>query len=151
MKNNELNSRGYDLDYYALYLRQYLKEHRFPEYEDDLLIEARAEKATDTLIASRLAGDEYVISSEKALATLLEGFAMSHYEFVRDILLEEFTDDIPLDDRSLEFWTYTLLEELAQEFKGIALSYDWLDTTDGAVFKLTVIGRIALFLEENGL
>lgn len=151
MKNNELNGRGYDLDYYALYLRQYLKDHRFPEWEDDLLIEAKAEQATDTFVASRLAGDEYVISSEKALATLLDGFEMSNYEFIQEILLEEFIDDIPLDDRSLEFWTYTMLEELAPEFKGMTLSKEYLATNEGAVFKLTVIGRISLYLEENGL
>lgn len=76
---------------------------------------------------------------------------MSNYEFVQDILLEEFSNDIPLDDRSLEFWTYTILEELAPEFKGVTLSEEYLATTEGAVFKLTVIGRISLYLEENGL
>lgn len=151
MKNNELNGRGYDLDYYALYLRQYLKDHRFPEWEDDLLIEAKAEQATDTFVTSRLAGDEYVISFEKAIATLLDGFEISNYEFIQEILLDEFTNDIPLDDRSLEFWTYTMLEELAQEFKDVTLSDEYLATAEGAVFKVTVIGRISLYLEENGL
>jgi len=28
------NGRGYDLDYYNLYLRHYLREHHFPEADE---------------------------------------------------------------------------------------------------------------------
>lgn len=148
---NNFSSRGYDLDYYNLFLRNYLSEHRFPEADDDTFIAIRAEKAYDVFVASRLAGDEYYISSEKAMAALYEGLEISAYDFVSEILMDEFTDQISLEEESIEFWTYTFLEELAPEFKGIELSNEWLDTSEGAVFRLIIIGRITLFFEKYGL
>ena len=68
MTNNHFDSRGYDLDYYNLFLRRYLSEHRFPEAEDDLFIATRTEHAYDVFVESRLAGDEWYISNEKAMA-----------------------------------------------------------------------------------
>lgn len=106
------DGRGYDLDYYNLYLRRYLTVHHFPEADDNLLIAARAEAAADTYVESRLTGDEVYVSSEKAIARLLDGFEISPYDFVSGILADEFSDHISLDERSIEFWTYTLLEEL---------------------------------------
>lgn len=99
------DGRGYDLDYYNLYLRRYLTVHHFPEADDDLLIAARAEAATDTYVESRLAGDEVYVSSEKAIASLLDGFEISPFDFVSGILADEFSDHISLDERSIEFWT----------------------------------------------
>ena len=55
------DGRGYDLDYYNLYLRRYLTVHHFPEADDDLLIAARAEAAANIYVESRLAGDEVYI------------------------------------------------------------------------------------------
>ena len=74
MTDNNFDSRGYDLDYYNLFLRRYLSEHRFPEAEDDLFIASRSEHAYDVFVESRLAGDEWYISNEKAMAALYAGF-----------------------------------------------------------------------------
>ena len=90
--------------------------HHFPEADDDLLIAARAEAAANIYVESRLAGDEVYISSEKAIARLLDGFEISPYDFVSGIRRRIFGSYF-LDERSIEFWTYTLLEELQQEFK----------------------------------
>ena len=35
---NNFSSRGYDLDYYNLFLRNYLSEHRFPDHLEKLII-----------------------------------------------------------------------------------------------------------------
>ncbi len=145
------DGRGYDLDYYNLYLRRYLTVHHFPEADDDLLIAARAEAATDTYVESRLAGDEVFVSSEKAIARLLDGFEISPYDFVGGILADEFSDHISLDERSIEFWTYTLLEELQSEFKDVELSEEYLNTNEGVILKLVVSGRIAEYFDEYGL
>lgn len=145
------DGRGYDLDYYNLYLRRYLTVHNFSEADDDLLIAARAEAATDTYVESRLAGDEVFVSSEKAIVRLLDGFEISPYDFVSGILADEFSDHISLDERSIEFWTYTLLEELQQEFKDVELSEEYLNTNEGVILKLVVSGRIAEYFDEYGL
>ncbi len=149
--NDKYDYRADDLDFYSLYLRRYLSEHRFPEAEDDLLIAARADHAYDVFVASRLDGDEWYIANEKAMAALYQGFEMSQYDFVSDILTEEFFNHISLDHRSIEFWTYTLMGELSDEFKGVELTSDFLNSTDGTVFRLGVIGRITLFFEKYGL
>ena len=145
------DGRDFDLDYYNLFLRRYLTVHRFPEAEDDLLIAARSEEAADKYVESRLAGDEVFISNEKAFECLLKGFDISPYEFVSDILTEEFSDKIPLDDRSIEFWTTTILEEIQSEFNGVELSNEFIDKSEGSIFKLTIIGRISDYFDEYGL
>lgn len=148
-KSND--GRGYDLDYYNLYLRRYLREHHFPEVDDDLFIANRAEAASNAYVESRLNGDEVYVSSQIAIDRLTEGLEISPYEFVSEILLNEFTDHIPLDERSIEFWTYTLLEELKPEFKDVELSVEFLSTNEGVIFKLVITGRIAEYFEEYGL
>lgn len=144
-------TKGYDLDYYFLILRDYLDKHRFPEAEDELFISSRSEHAYDVFVESRLSHDSWYMANEKAMATLFEGFSLSPYDFISQLLQDEFYDHISLEDESIEFWTYTFLDELAEEFKGITLGNKFLDTTEGAVFKLTIIGRMALYFEENGL
>ena len=145
------DSRAYDLDYYTLYLHRYLTEHRFPEANDEVLIAARTEAAANVYVESRLAGDEVFVSSEKAMQSLLSGFEISSYELIRGILIEEFSDHISLDERSIEFWTNTYLQELQSEFKGIELSEEFLNTNEGAIFKLVISGRIAEYFEGYGL
>ena len=145
------DGRGYDLDYYNLYLRRYLTVHHFPEADDALLIAARAEAAANIYVESRLAGDEVYISSEKAIARLLDGFEISPFDFVSGILVDEFSDHISLDERSIEFWTYTLLEELQSEFRDVELSEEYLNTNEGVIFKLVISGRIAEYFDEYGL
>ncbi len=151
MSKTNFDSRGYDLDYYFLFLRRYLTEHRFPEAEDELFIATRSEHAYDVFVESRLAGDEWYIANEKAMTALYAGFEMSAYDFISQLLQEEFQDHISLEDESVEFWTYTFIDEFAGDFKGITLGEEFLNTTEGAVFKLSIIGRMTLFFEENGL
>ncbi|WP_290381340.1 DUF1896 family protein, partial [uncultured Duncaniella sp.] len=67
------------------------------------------------------------------------------------ILADEFSDHISLDERSIEFWTYTLLEELHTEFKDVELSEEYLNTNEGVIFKLVISGRIAEYFDEYGL
>lgn len=148
-KSND--GRSYDLDYYNLFLRRYLKVHHFPEAEDDLLIAARAEAAADIYVESRLAGDEVYVSSEKAIDHLLDGFEISPYEFVSGILADEFSDHISLDEQSLDFWTRTMLEELQPEFKDVDLSEEYFNTNEGVIFKLVITGRIAEYFDGYGL
>lgn len=145
------DGRGYDLDYYTLYLHRYLTEHRFPEADDEVLIAARAEAAANVYVESRLAGDEVFVSSEKAMHSLLDGFEISPYEFVSGILAYEFSDHISLDERSIEFWTDTFLQELQAEFNDVELSGEFLNTNEGVIFKLVISGRIAEYFEEYGL
>lgn len=145
------DGRGYDLDYYTLYLHRYLTKHRFPEVDDEVLIAARAEAAANVYVESRLAGDEVFVSSEKAMHSLLNGFEISSYEFVSGILTDEFSDHISLDERSIEFWTDTFLQELQPEFKDIDLSGEYLNTNEGVIFKLVISGRIAEYFEKYGL
>lgn len=145
------DGRGYDLDYYNLYLHRYLTEHRFPEADDEVLIAARAEAAANVYVESRLNGDEVFVSSEKAMHNLLDGFEISPYEFVSGILADEFSDHISLDERSIEFWTDTFIQELQAEFNDIELSGEFLNTNEGVIFKLVISGRIAEYFEEYGL
>lgn len=151
MTKKHLYREGYDLDYYNLFLRHYLTEHRFPEAEDDLFIATRSEHAYDVFVESRLSGDEWFVANEKAMEALYQGFELSPYNFISELLQTDFIDNISLEDESIEFWTCTFLNELADEFNGITLGEEFFNTTEGAVFRLTVIGRMALYFEENGL
>ena len=145
------DGRGFDLDYYNLYLRRYLREHRFPQADDDLFIAARSEAASNAYVESRLNGDEVYVATQLAMDRLFVGLEISPCDFVSNILYDEFYNHISLDDESIEFWTYTLLEELAPEFNDVELSEEFLSTTDGAIFQLVITGRIAAYFEEYGL
>lgn len=149
--NKKFYHKGYDLDYYFLILRDYLNKHRFPEADDELLISTRSEHAYDVFVEARLSHDTWYEANEKAMEGLFKGFSISPYDFISQLLQNELYDNISLEDESIEFWTYTFLEELAEEFKGVTLSEQFLDTTEGAVFRLTIIGRMALYFDENGL
>lgn len=150
MRKNS-DGRGYDLDYYNLYLRRYLREHRFPQADDDLFIANRAEMASNAYLESRMEGDEVYISSQKAIDVLVDGLEISPYDFVSEILADDFSDHIPLDEHSIEFWTYTFLEVLEPEFKDIELSEEFFNTNEGVIFKLVITGCITEYFEEYGL
>lgn len=150
MRKNS-DGRGYDLDYYNLYLHRYLREHRFPQADDDLFIANRAEMASNAYLESRMEGDEVYISSQKAIDVLVDGLEISPYDFVSELLADEFSDHIPLDERSIEFWTDTLLEVLEPEFKNLELNEEFFNTNEGVIFKLVITGRITEFFEEYGL
>lgn len=134
-----------------MYLRNYLLKSGFPEAYDDLLLSTRAERAYDVLIDNLRNGLGFSNANELALNALCEGFSLSHHDFIKDLLEDEFFDHIDTSDMSLEYWTGILLEELSEELKGVNLSPEYLDTDEGAMFHLTVIGRISLFFEEYGL
>ncbi len=145
------DGRGYDLDYYNLYLRRYLTVHHFPEADDDLLIAARAEAAANIYVESRLAGDEVYISSEKAIARLLDGFEISPYDFVSGILADEFSDhislmNVPSSSGLIRYW-----KNCSRSFKDVELSEEYLNTNEGVILKLVISGRIAEYFDEYGL
>lgn len=144
-------SEKQELDFYFLYLYRYLRESHFPEADDSLLISTLADRAYSILEECLKAGEPFHQANEKALQTLCDSFTLSPHNFVSDLLEDEFADRIDTGEISLEYWTGVLMDTLADEFKNVELSPDFLDTAEGTAFRLTVIGRMELFFEEYGL
>ena len=64
-----------DLDYYALYLKKYLKEQEYPRSADDTFVSNRADAAADEYERARRAGYTVDGAQELAMAILLDGLS----------------------------------------------------------------------------
>lgn len=76
-----------DLDYYALYLKKYLKEQEDPRCTDEAFVSSRADSAAEEYERARRAGYTVDGAQERAMAILLDGLSsMPSKEKVVNIL-----------------------------------------------------------------
>lgn len=128
-----------ELDYFYLYLCDYLREHSFEPAEiSSRMVKDNAKRASQVFADFRKAGASLDSANEEALKELTAGIGLSRAEMAADILEEEFSDRIHISmPEVLEFWTSVLAdndsiwesfhkegelglnEELVEERKGI--------------------------------
>lgn len=82
--NNELP----EADFFLVYLRGHLAEHRFPQHDDSKFIESRADEAYDTFVTYRLEGRSVPVARELAMRTLLGGLYVSRYDILYSVVEE---------------------------------------------------------------
>lgn len=134
-----------ELDYFTLYLRDYLRDHRFePSEISSQLVKDNAERAAQSFSDQRKAGASLDGATEVALQDLFVGIGLSKVEKASEMLEEEFSDRIHIKmPEVLDFWTQVLAdddsiwdsfhkkgelglnEELVEEGKGML--YDRID------------------------
>lgn len=141
-----------ELNYFTLYLRNYLRDHSFPheDLEADI-VKNNADTASDTYDTERKAGNTITGARELAFQDLFVGIGLSRMEASADILEEEFSDRIHiLEPMVVDFWSQKLSEddsiwesfhqdgelglnqELVEEGKGILITrIDQFLTTHG--------------------
>ena len=95
MNNKKKNEGQTDFSYYGLYLLDYLRTNRFEQASDDAFIRERADRAAETYERARLEGYPSEGAQELAMDTLLRGLRYSKYAILREVVENEFADEVP--------------------------------------------------------
>ena len=122
MKQNKKTVQA-ELSYYGLYLLDYLRKYHPDKISDTNLIAEREEATTSTFEKERLAGSTVEYAHEGAMRVLLRGLHFSPYALLREVVENEFADEITETDR--EAFCNELYPYLTNLFAG----YDTSDDT----------------------
>lgn len=150
MKNIDL-TRGEEISFYFLYLKQYLMSYRFAGVTDDY-IQSRAEAAEQAYEDARRNGHEVDEAHAISMAVLLDGFRYSDYEIIMDVLEEEFSDDVSDEMRPFmasHLQTIKMVEDVFDNYDVQANTF----VTSGKYYQLRceLTGVISIILTEYGV
>ncbi len=142
-----------ELDYFSLYLRNYLRDHGFEPAEiSSQMVKDNADRAAQTFEDYRKSGASLDGATEAALKDLFIGIGISRAEKAADILEEEFSDRIHITESVvLDFWTQELANDelIWKDFSKegeLGLNQELVEEGNG-----TLHGRIDQFLTTHGL
>lgn len=119
MNNKKKNEGQTDFSYYGLYLLDYLRTNRFEQATDEAFIRERADRAAGTYERAMLEGYPAAGAQELAMRTLTEGLRYSKYAILREVVENEFADDVPEAER--ESFTRKLLPLVGNVFSCLVL------------------------------
>ena len=139
-----------ELSYYGLYLLNYLKENRFEQANDAAFIKGRADSAAETYERARLEGYPADGAQELAMDTLLRGLRYSRYDILREVVENEFSDEVPEEKR--EAFIHKLLPLVGNVFSVYDLSDDnFALSSDYDLLYTELTGATVLYLDEYGV
>lgn len=151
LNNNPENAR--ELDYWYLYLYNYLRDHHFTQEElDSEIVASKADSAAECFSNARRNGYDYFGAKELSMQQLFCGIGDSVYEILADILEEDFSNDLDLSDAKwYDFWIRTLVENIPDLFEGVEETDLGYVAESVESHRYELIGRIAIYLNSNGL
>ena len=150
MNNKKKNEGQTDFSYYGLYLLEYLRTNRFELATDETFIRERADRAAETYEQARLEGYTTAGAQELAMNILLEGLRYSKYAILREVVENEFSDDVPEAKR--ESFTKKLLPLVGNVFSIYNLSDDnFALSPDYDLLYTELTGAAVLYIEEYGV
>lgn len=150
MNNKKKNKGQTDFSYYGLYLLDYLRTNKFEQAGDDAFIQERADRAAETYERARLEGYPAEGAQELAMVTLLEGLRYSKYAILREVVENEFSDEVPGEER--EAFTQRLLPLVDAVFSIYDLSDDrFALSSDYDLLYTELTGAVVLYIEEYGV
>ena len=98
MKQNKRTAPA-ELSYYGLYLLDYLRKYHPDKVIDTEFITGREEAASETFEKARLEGSSTEAAQEEAMRVLLGGLHFSPYALLREVVENEFADEVAASDR----------------------------------------------------
>ena len=150
MNNKKKNEGQADFSYYGLYLLDYLRNNKFEQASDAAFIRERADRAAEAYEQARLDGYPAEGAQELAMKALMSGLHYSKYAILREVVENEFADDVPEEKREGFIQKLLLLVDavfsiydLSDDNFALSPEYDLLRT------ELT--GAIVLYIEEYGI
>lgn len=147
---NKKNKGQTELSYYGLYLLNYLQENQFEQASDAAFIKKRADEAAEAYERARLDGYPTDGAQELAMAVLMKGLHFSKYGILREVVENEFYDDVPEAER--ESFTRTLLPPVDNVFSIYDLSDDTFALSpDYEALYTELTGAVVLYIEEYGV
>ncbi len=150
MNNKKKNKGQTDFSYYGLYLLDYLRKNKFEQATDEAFIRERADRAAEAYERARLNGASTAGAQELAMRTLLEGLRYSKYAILREVVENEFAEEVPEAER--ESFTKKLLPLVGNVFSIYDLSDDnFALSPDYDLLYTELTGAAVLYIEEYGV
>ena len=150
MNNKKKNMGQTDFSYYGLYLLDYLRKNKFEQATDEAFIRERADRAAEAYERARLDGASTAGAQELAMNTLMEGLRYSKYAILREVVENEFAEEVPEADR--EVFTQKLLPLVGNVFSIYNLSDDnFALSPDYDLLYTELTGAVVLYIEEYGV
>lgn len=78
-----------EMDFYSLYLRGHLIDHRFRIKDQEQFVQNRCLAAYDVYRQHLLAGRSHAVARELAMRTLLDGLYVSRYDIIYNVFEEQ--------------------------------------------------------------
>ena len=150
MNNKKKNEGQTDFSYYGLYLLDYLRTNRFEQASDDAFIRERADRAAETYERVRLEGYPPEGAQELAMDTLLRGLRYSKYAILREVVENEFANEVP--EKKREAFIRKLLPPVGNVFSAYDLSDDnFALSPEYDLLYTELTGAVILYIEEYGV
>ncbi|WP_338139362.1 DUF1896 domain-containing protein [Phocaeicola vulgatus] len=150
MNNRKKNKGQADFSYYGLYLLDYLRKNKFEQATDEAFIRERADRAAEAFERARRDGTSTTGAQELAMNTLMEGLRYSKYAILREVVENEFADEVPEADR--EAFTQKLLPLVRNVFSIYDLSDDnFALSPDYDLLYTELTGAVVLYIAEYGV
>ena len=150
MNNKKKNEGQTDFSYYGLYLLDYLRTNRFEQANDEAFIRERADRAAEAYERARREGYSAAGAQELAMRTLTEGLRYSKHAILREVVENEFADDVPEAER--KSFTKKLLPLVGNVFSIYDLTDDnFALSPEYDLLYTELTGAVVLYLEEYGV
>lgn len=134
---------------YENHLSNYLTRYNFPEAKDQSFITCRAEEAYDVFCDARLRGLDVLTSEELAKITLMQGLDITFDDVLKEILKEEFYDDVPEYEHEI---LIADMGDLLEEYRELYdITPEFIESPEGYDMKTMLIGIIEEYIDKNGL
>lgn len=146
---NVKNNRPTELSYYGLYLLRYLKESHPDKAEDAEFVARRAEDAAEVYEQSRREGYPAAGAHELAMASLLKDLHFSKHDTLRNVLENEFEEEIPAED--IPATVNKLLPLLENVFSIYPLTDEFAQSPGYDLLYTELTGAVAIYIEEYGV
>lgn len=148
----EINRGLYDFNYYYLYLLQYLRSNKYEVDNDHPQLQANSIAALDAFEDARRNGATVTMAEEEAIRVLFTNIGESEYNIVSELILENFGDTIDLDStEAVEYWTNQVMTDIPDLFDGLDRMAIGLDPLDLSIMENEIVGKIVIYLSDNGL
>lgn len=148
----EINRSQYDFNYYYLYLLQYLRSNKYEVDSDHPQLQANSIAALDAFEDARRNGATVTMAEEEAIRVLFTNIGESEYNIISELILENFGDTIDLDStEAVEYWTNQVMTDIPDLFDGFDRMAIGLDPLDLSIMENEIVGKIVIYLSDNGL
>jgi hypothetical protein len=145
--NSKNKNHAPDISYFRLSLTAFLRESHPERLKDNRFIIACTDAATETYEQAIRSGDTPARAIEQANAVLFRGLHFSKYDTLKNILWNEFPDEVP-EDEAGEL-AIKLLPECEPVFAGYPLSDGFAYEPEYELLYTELTGTIALYLESH--
>jgi hypothetical protein len=138
-----------DLSYFRLLMVAFLRESHPDKATDESFIGARVEAALYAYENAVLNGCNPLQAEHEANETLFEGLHFSKFDTLKNVLWNEFFNEIPEDDAP------ELAKRLLPEFESIFAQYkltdDFAYLPEYELLYTELTGAVALYLQTDGI